>query len=140
MAGVRLTDSECTKRVSPGCEVGCGRVLSRTAETKSAMAQTQVGTRGRGLGQGVSITGDKVEQLGQAAQNVSVMLGSEHSCERRWKQPKTVVHARRRTEQQQKPRELQVMNAREQLEGSTVLHGKVLELRSDALVRSQGAA
>ena len=45
MAGVRLTDSECTKRVSPGCEVGCGRVLSRTAETKSAMAQTQAASR-----------------------------------------------------------------------------------------------
>ena len=32
------------------------------------------------------------------------------------------------------------MYAREQLEESTVLHGKVLELRSDVLVRSQGAA
>ena len=30
------------------------------------------------------------------------------------------------------------MYAREQLEESTVLHGKVLELRSDVLVRSQG--
>ena len=65
---------------------------------------------------------------------------SEHSRERRWKQPKTVVHTRKCTEQQQKPRDLQVMNAREPLEESTVLHGKVLELRSDALVRSQGAA
>ena len=32
------------------------------------------------------------------------------------------------------------MYAREQLEESTVLHGKVLELLGDVLVRSQGAA
>ena len=101
MTGVRLTDSECPKRVSPGGEVGCWRVLSRTAETKSAMAQGQVGARGSGLGQGISIAGHNVKQLGEAAQNVAVMFGSEHSCECRWEQPKTVVHARRRTEQQQ---------------------------------------
>ncbi|OLP88018.1 hypothetical protein AK812_SmicGene30691 [Symbiodinium microadriaticum] len=92
-----------------GGEVGCWRVLSRTAETKSAMAQGQVGARGRGLGQGIGLAGHNVKQLGEAAQNVAVMFGSEHSCE-----------------------------CREQLEESTVLHGKVLELRSDVLVRSQG--
>ena len=74
-------------------------MLSRTAETKSAMAQGQVGARGRGLGQGIGIAGHDVEQLGEAAQNVAV--GSEDSCECGWEQPKTVVHARRRTEQQQ---------------------------------------
>ncbi|OLP94909.1 hypothetical protein AK812_SmicGene23031 [Symbiodinium microadriaticum] len=110
------------RRGSSGGEVGCWRVLSRTAETKSAMAQRQVGARGRGLGQGIGITGHNVKQLGEAAQNVVVMFGSEHSSECRWEQPKTVVHAR------------------EQLEESTVLHGKVLELLGDVLVRSQGAA
>ncbi|CAE7227385.1 unnamed protein product [Symbiodinium sp. KB8] len=66
------------------------------------MAQGQVGARGRGLGQGIGLAGHNVKQLGEAAQNVAVMFGSEHSCE-----------------------------CREQLEESTVLHGKVLELRSD---------
>ena len=102
VTGVRLTDSECPKRVSPGGEVGCWRVLrnSRTAETKSAMAQKQVGARPR-TGAGDRHRRPQCEAAGEAAQNVAVMFGSEHSCECGCEQPKTVVHARRRTEQQQ---------------------------------------
>ena len=54
------------------------RLLARAQppETKSAMAQRQVGARGRGLGQGIGIAGHNLKQLGEAAQNVAVTFGS----------------------------------------------------------------
>jgi len=57
------------------------RMLGCTAETKSAVAQTQVGTSGGGLGQGIGIAGNKVEQLGEAAQDVAIMSDSKNSRE-----------------------------------------------------------
>ena len=44
---------------------------------KHKLARTAAG----GLGQGVGVAENNIEQLGEAAQNVAVMCGSEHGRE-----------------------------------------------------------
>ena len=119
-------DSECRKRVSPGCTLGRRRVLRRTAGTKSAMAQTwantnwharpRIGAGGRHRREQRGTTGrGSAKCLGHVRQRTQtlVQVGSTEN-----------TSARKETHKQhQQPRDLQVMYAMEQLEESTVLHG-----------------